>query len=86
MSEHRLRYIHGFQSRNILSAELQFERADGVIQMMRLRGTDDGGCQAGLVQQPGERHLAGLGLEALGDRIDRIDDLVVLWTAESGGI
>ncbi len=74
MAKDRVRLVRLGQSSEVRRSELYIERGDGFVQLGHFAGADDGGGDAGLRENPGERDLRVADAVLLRDFGDPIDN------------
>jgi len=72
-----MRRVRLLERSDLLRGQTQGERGYGILKMVRLGGSDDGGCDGRLAEQPGERELRTRNAALFGDLAQAIHDLMV---------
>ena len=65
VAQNRMRQVRSAEFGNFFGREMQIYGGDGLVELGELAGTDDGGRDARLCQDPGEGNL-GVGYAAAG--------------------
>ena len=71
-------FVGCFQLLDFVGGEFEFERAEGVFELVELACSDDGRGDDGLGEDPGQGYLRGLDVACCGDFDHAIDDIEVL--------
>ena len=76
-AEDRVRHIRLLKRHDLFRRERKSKGGHGIFQMVRLRRADDGGGDAGRLQQPGQGNLCARDSAHCGDLAHPVYDLVV---------